>query len=40
MENRVEWHGKAPKKEETEKALKELNAAVSLRGEAEAISEK
>ncbi len=31
MENRVEWHGKAPKKEETEKALEELNAAVSLR---------
>jgi len=24
MENRVEWHGKAPKKEEEEKALKEL----------------
>jgi len=25
MENMVEWHGKAPNKEETERALKELN---------------
>jgi transketolase len=26
MENKAEWHGKAPKKEEAEKALKELEA--------------
>jgi len=28
MENRAEWHGKAPNKDETEKALKELEAVV------------
>jgi len=28
MENEVEWHGKAPKKEEVEKALKELGERI------------